>query len=83
MNIKLWKYVDDTTASEVVRKDSDSNAQQIASRVANWSLENRVKLNHEKCKELRISFAISQPEFQPILVNGHELDVVQSARLNH
>ena len=41
-DIKLWKYVDDTAASQVVPKDDDSNTQQIANRVANWSLENRV-----------------------------------------
>lgn len=69
VNIKLWKYVGDMTGLEVVHKDSDSNAQQIANRVANWSFEKRVKLNHKKCKELRISFAKSQPEFQPILVS--------------
>ena len=42
VNIKLRKYVDDTTASQVVHKGDDSNAQQIANRVANWSLKNRV-----------------------------------------
>ena len=54
LNAQLWKYVDDTTASEVVVKGSDSNAQQLADRVAQWSSDNRVKLNSDKCKELRI-----------------------------
>ena len=64
LNAKLWKYVDDTTSSEVVLKSVDSNAQQIADQVAQWSSDNRVKLNNEKCKELRISFARNQPELQ-------------------
>ena len=80
MNAKLWKYVDDTS-SEVVPRGSDSNAQQIADKVAQWSSDNRVKLNNEKCKELRISFARDQPELQPIVVNGQELEVVHSAKL--
>ena len=53
---QLWKYVDDTTTSEVVAKVGASNAQHIADRVSQWSLDNRVQLNREKCKELRISF---------------------------
>ena len=70
LNAKLWKYVDDITSSEVVPKGCDSNAQQIADEVAQWSSDNTVKLNNEKCKELRISFARNQPELQPIAVNG-------------
>ena len=81
LNAQLWKYVDDTMTSEVVAKGSDSNAQQLADRVAQWSSDNRVKLNSDKCKELRISFARTQPEFQPILVNGQELEVVKSGKL--
>ena len=67
LNAKLWKYADGTTSSEVVPKGSDSNAQQIADKVAQWSSDNRVKLNNEKCKELSISFARNQPELQPLL----------------
>ena len=54
LNAQLWKYVDDTTTSEVVVKGSDSNAQQLADRVAQWSSDNRAKLHSDKCKELRI-----------------------------
>jgi len=32
LNAQLWKYVDDTTTSEVVAQGSDSNAQQLADR---------------------------------------------------
>ena len=49
--------------------------------MAQWSYNNRVKLNSDKCKELRISFARDQPEFQPILLNGMSLEVVKSAKL--
>ena len=51
----IWKYVDDTTTSEFVPKGAHSNAQQIADRVSQWSGDNRMKLNSDKCKELRIS----------------------------
>ena len=69
------------TASEVVAKGGASNAQHIADCVSQWSLDNRVQLNSEKCKELRISFTKKQSEFHPILVNGNQLEVVGSAKL--
>ena len=83
LNAQLWKYVEDMTTSEVVAKGCESNAQQLAGRVAQWSSDNRVKLNSDKCKELRISFGKNQPEFQPISrsVNGQELEVVQREKL--
>ena len=62
----IWKYVDDTTASEVVGNGEVSSAQIIADKVAEWSLANRVQLNTEKCKELRISFARNKAIFEPI-----------------
>ena len=48
-NAQQWKYVDDTTVSK------ESHVQAIANRVIEWSHENRVQLNADKCKELRIS----------------------------
>ena len=136
---RIWKYVDDTTASEVVAKgsesnaqqianrvfewssdysesnaqqianrvfewssdnsesnaqqianrvfewssdNSESNAQQIANRVFEWSSDNRMKLNADKCKELRILFAKTRTSpIPPVIVNGNELEVVQHAKL--
>jgi hypothetical protein len=77
----MWKYVDDTTTSEIVRKENKSNAQIIVDRVTHWSTVNRVKLNSEKCKELRISFEKDQPDFHPIVIDGECLEVVKSAKL--
>ena len=53
----FWKFVDDTTVSEVIPKGGTSNAQFKANRIVEWSRENRVKLHPDKCKELRICFA--------------------------
>ena len=59
-NAQQWKYEDDTTLSEVVVKGGESHAQEITNRVSEWSRENRVQLNADNCKELRISFAKEQ-----------------------
>ena len=77
----VWNYVDDTTASEVVAKGKRSCAQEMAEKCAEWSTQNRVKLNSDKCKELRISFVSDKPQFAPIVVNGYELERVTSAKL--
>ena len=53
----LRKFVDDTTVSEVVTKGITNEAQSIVNQVIEWSHVNRVELNPDKCKELRISFA--------------------------
>ena len=80
-NARLWKFVDDTTISETVAKGELSNAQRTIERVVQWSLENRVQLNTDKCKEMRISFTKSQQEFEPILINSDALEVVDSVKL--
>ena len=80
-NASLWKYVDDTTASEVVRKGQVSNAQNIAYEVAEWSNRNRVKLNIDKCKELRISFVSVSREFPPVVIGGECIKAVSDAKL--
>ena len=50
------------------------HSQEIADMVAEWSSQNIVKLNSDKCKELRISFAKDEPQFAPIVVDGNELE---------
>ena len=55
-NALIWKYVDHTTESKVIRKGQVSNAQTIADEVAEWSNRKRVKLNIDKCNKLRIHF---------------------------
>jgi hypothetical protein len=46
-----------------------------------WSNENRKQLNPDNCKELRISFTAEPRSFDPILINGKELEVVMSFKL--
>ena len=80
-NAQQWKYVDDTTVLEVVVKGGESHMQAIANRVIEWSHENRVQLNADKCKELMISFAKEQRVFDPITIEGKEVELVTSTKL--
>ena len=44
-------------------------------------MQNTVKLNSEKCKELRTSFVKNEPQFAPMVVDGKKLERVTSAKL--
>ena len=77
-NALLWKYVDDTKASEIIGKGDQSNAQSIVDTVADWSRTNRVKLSKDKCKELRISFARVERNVPPVVIDGENIKVVES-----
>ena len=67
LHISIWKYVDYTTTSEVIKKGQYSEAHGIVNEIVNWSIRNRVKLNTDKCKELRISFT-SDCYFPPVVI---------------
>ena len=55
--------------------------QAIANKVMEWSRENRVQLNADKYKELRISFAKEQRVFDLVITEGKEVELVTSAKL--
>ena len=77
----LWKFVDDTTASEILAKGSVSTAQNIADHVMQWSEKNKLQLHPDKCKELRISFSQEPVVLDQVIVNGKEIELVDSAKL--
>ena len=45
------------------------------------AIANRVQLNADNCKELRISFAKEQRVFDPIIIEGKEVELVTSTKL--
>ena len=77
----LWKFVDDTTSSEILPKGNVSTAQNIADHIKQWSEENRLKLHPDKCKELRISFSKDPVVLDQVILNGKEVEIVESAKL--
>ena len=51
-----WKYVDDTTIAQTIPRGLTSDVQSAVSAVEAWSIKNRMELNADKCKEMRIDF---------------------------
>ena len=78
---RMWKYVDDTTLSENVPKGQQSRAQEAVYHVSNWSAENLFQLNLEKTKELTISFCRSPELFDPVTVDGTQIQATTSSKL--
>ena len=64
----------------VIQKGNASSAQGITDELIEWSRKNRVVLNPDKCKELRISFARNPEAFDPVSIDD-EVEVVNSAKL--
>ena len=45
-----WKYVDDSTVSETLSRNQDSNFQTILEEITQWCVRNNMSLNPRKCK---------------------------------
>ena len=56
-NLNLWKYVDDTTGSEITGKEAISQANMAVNEIYDWSINHKMQLNQEKCKEMQIGFS--------------------------
>jgi hypothetical protein len=77
----IWKFVDDTTLDETVGKNEESKVQTLIDDLTRQISESQFKLNETKCKELRIGFCKPRAMFDPIIVNGEMLKVVDSAKI--
>jgi hypothetical protein len=80
-NTELWKYVDDTTMSEMVGRNQNSNIQTAVDTLVNRTGTDKFQLNEEKCKELRICFSTKNKQiFDPIVINDNPIDTVTDAK---
>ena len=77
----IWKFVDDTTLDEIVGKNEESKVQTLIDDLTRQISESQFKFNETKCKELRIGFCKPRAMFDPIIVNGEMLEVVDSAKI--
>ena len=53
----MWRYVDDTSISELVEKGRTNKIRDVITELSRQSSSEGFELNESKCKELRISFA--------------------------
>ena len=81
MGISSWKFVDDTTISEVVSRNSISQVQTSVDTVVDWPHENRLQLNGDKCKELVLDFKNQKHKFGRIMIEGKSIEVAHHAKI--
>ena len=62
----MYKYVDDSTIFEICNRTSVSVLQQSAAIIANWSIDNGMRIITMKTKEMIISFC-RDPAFLPYI----------------
>lgn len=77
----MWKHVDDTTLSDKVPKGQQSRAREAVDHVSNRSAENLFQLNLEKTKELTISFRRPPEHYNPVIVDGTQIQATTSSKL--
>ena len=79
---KYVKYVDDTSIWEACNIiGSDSKLQASANEVVSWCHTNKMLLNTDKTKTMSIKFSKRNTGFDPIIINGVEIEDVQVFKL--
>ncbi|CAB3994399.1 Hypothetical predicted protein [Paramuricea clavata] len=78
---EMWKFADDTTVSEVAKKDGASELQGTVHELSEWTNLNRFQLNPTKCKEMIISFKKQPCVYTSLNVNNQSFEVVNAAKL--
>ena len=68
----LWKYINDTTISEMLSKNQDSQIQAAVDTLVNHATADRFQLKKSKCKELCINICTktNTMSFDSVVVNS-------------
>ena len=78
----IYKYVDDCTVFEVTsHSSSSSDLQTHLDFINQWIVDNNMRINAKKTKELNICFAKFPPILRPLTIDNVPLDCVQSTKL--
>ena len=77
----IWKFVDDVSLSEGLRKNSNSTLQSDLDNIGTWSSDNWMKLNAKKCKEMRTCYLRETPQLTQLQVDGQALELVSSYKV--
>ena len=75
------KYVNDTSVWEIIANDTQSCLPSIVSECSDWALDNNMKINPSKTKELRVWFSFQSPSYAPIIIGDRDIDTVSEAKL--
>ena len=74
----LEKYADDILNYIIGKSTSTNLPQEVVDAVQRWCLDNKMRLNTDKCKVLHFQGNDTKPSVPRILLHGKELEVVKS-----
>ena len=80
-NILSIKYIDDTSVANASKDPEAQTTQNSANHFSQWSNDNNMKNNARKTKEMIYCFAKEEPNFEPICINGVDIERVKVAKL--
>ena len=76
------KYVDDTSALEIIPRNSPSLPNVVASDIHNFAIAHNMRLNPTKCKEMYINFLRnSNCLINPIIIGGNVIKRVNTYKI--
>jgi hypothetical protein len=80
-NIRVHKYIDDSTISENINNGKDSNIQKAMENIESWSTHNKMVINQSKTKEMIIHTRKSELKINPIIINSETIERVENFKL--
>ena len=80
-DFQMWKYIDDTTAAEVIPKDSHSTIQTGVNQLEDWTVQNKLQLQVPKCKELLFQFTAVRTSFPSVVLSSGILELVDHSKV--
>ena len=76
------KYVDDTTAFDIIPRNSFSMLDVVVIKIHDYCIEYKMKLNPKKCKEMYVNFMKNSiTAMRPIRVGNQGVERVGSCKL--
>ncbi|CAH1245962.1 RET [Branchiostoma lanceolatum] len=80
MKAQSWAFVDDLNLVEARLISHPVKLQDDLNTLSTWTETNKMKLNPGKCKVMQVCFVRNPPPPPILTINGHELEVVSTAK---
>ena len=80
-DVAHWKYIDDTTVSEIIPRNGISQIQSRANELERWNTQNKFQLNVKKCNELLFQFHRNRIPFDKINLSTGCPNLVRQAKI--
>ena len=76
------KYVDDTTAFEIIPRNSTSMLDVVVREIHDYCIEHKMELNPQKCKEMYVNFMKNSiTAMRPISIGNQNVQRVRTYKL--